>query len=341
MLVTTDLHLTDRERDEYRWEIFPWLREHLELGSHKALVILGDLTDAKDCHSSTLVNRIITNISSVCEMGVEVFILKGNHDYIDPTSPFFDFLNQIEGVTFVVEPARYDVEEMEVLMLPHERDPQEAWDDLIWGPILDNPPHWIGCHQTFNGARASNGFDLQSSISSKYFSGHGYEGMVLAGDIHVPQDLGDVTYVGTPYPVNFGDAYEPRVLEVDFYDDELGAEDLNPPTIRKRAVEISSVEPIPRMQKGDQLKLKVRLLREEFPEWEEIRRSVVEQAEQRGAYVHSVELVEEEPAKKMTKRATAYRPSSSPIDTLAAFCEASGLTEGERHAAEDVLRDLV
>ena len=41
MLVTTDLHLTDRARDEYRWNLFPWLLDLMDKERHRELAIEG------------------------------------------------------------------------------------------------------------------------------------------------------------------------------------------------------------------------------------------------------------------------------------------------------------
>ena len=52
-LLTSDLHLTDRPNDAYRWD---FLSKWLWGIRFDSLVILGDLTEEKDCHSSVLVN---------------------------------------------------------------------------------------------------------------------------------------------------------------------------------------------------------------------------------------------------------------------------------------------
>lgn len=327
MIITTDLHLTDRERDEYRWEIFPWLFEKLEEG--EALLILGDLTDAKDGHSAQLVDRIVRTLAEIPNN--PIYILKGNHDYLDPTTPFFGFLDRIPGVRFFVEPAYETVEGVEILFLPHERRPVEAWEGL------DLDSDLVVCHQTFDGAQASNGHKLQGGISRRYFSRRGYKGKVYSGDIHVPQICGDVTYVGTPYPVAFGDDYVPRVMT---YGRKSGVTQLQPPTIRKvvRTLAMDDESDLADLRKGDQIKLRVQLDREDFASWEEIRASVVAAAESRGAYVHSIELEARPVVEKRKRGAKTERATpSDPRRLLDEFCEAHGLVEGERDAALDVL----
>ena len=94
ILIATDLHLSDRQRDRHRFGIFKWLREQQMKYQTKAVFILGDLTETKDTHNANLVNRIVDNL---CSLAPPVFVLKGNHDYIDPSNPFFGFLDYIDG----------------------------------------------------------------------------------------------------------------------------------------------------------------------------------------------------------------------------------------------------
>ena len=58
-LLVSDLHLTDNPRDEYRWGIFGQIDSVIQTYQPSCLVILGDLTDKKDNHSSELVNRLL------------------------------------------------------------------------------------------------------------------------------------------------------------------------------------------------------------------------------------------------------------------------------------------
>jgi UDP-2,3-diacylglucosamine pyrophosphatase LpxH len=54
-IITSDLHLTDRPQDEYRWGIFPWLVNQSKELEVENLFILGDLTDFKDKHSAKII----------------------------------------------------------------------------------------------------------------------------------------------------------------------------------------------------------------------------------------------------------------------------------------------
>ena len=74
MLLISDLHFTDKVQDEYRWDVFDFVRDYYNKTEDKNLIILGDLTDSKDHHSSILVNQIVYMIRQMVEIGMEVYI---------------------------------------------------------------------------------------------------------------------------------------------------------------------------------------------------------------------------------------------------------------------------
>jgi UDP-2,3-diacylglucosamine pyrophosphatase LpxH len=119
-LFTADLHLTHRAADAYRWEVFPWLRKQLEVTRASTLFILGDLTDLKDNHPASLVNRMVEELEKTAA-NTEVIILSGNHDYTDRDNPFFRFLGQIPNVLFVHRPGIHRMHGKSILMLPHTK----------------------------------------------------------------------------------------------------------------------------------------------------------------------------------------------------------------------------
>ena len=133
-LITTDLHLTDRSDEAYRWDIFPFLKKQATKHKTQHIFILGDLTDFKDNHSARLVNRIVEEVVGLTDYG-GVTILKGNHDYVDPKTPFFMFLDGMSVdpygsepvVRFVTDITKTKISNKRVLLLPHTRTPKEDW----------------------------------------------------------------------------------------------------------------------------------------------------------------------------------------------------------------------
>lgn len=325
MIVTADLHLTGRERDSYRWAALSRIREVVQERKASHLLILGDLTDAKDGHDAKLVNMILAALDG---MGVDVHVLMGNHDYKDPLVPFFGFLHFIPGLQFFNHPTVQQYGKLRALLLPHTTTPVETWDKIELPPNLDV----IFCHQTFNGALAANGSALESTLRPSYWHRRGFRGRVYSGDIHKPQDLGHVTYVGTPYPVSFGDDHVPRLLEVT----KKGHEEIRMRSIRKVVREIERAEDLRDLRKGDQVKVRLRLPRSEFVAFDEHRTAILAFAEKRGVEVHAVELQE---AGKIERKPAAIQRSDpgDPIRTLQTFCRARSVPRDEREAGETIL----
>lgn len=338
MLITADLHLSDRERDEYRWDLFPWIVERMEQLGASTLLILGDLTDEKDGHSARLVNRIMDSLLTIPG---HVYILKGNHDYTDEDCPFFRFLGHEEygaRISFITK-TTFLSENLPpgtrgtVMMLPHTLKPK-----TVWGHVKRLKKVRLACcHQPVVGAVTESGITMREGISSRYWSTRGYKFPVVAGDIHVPQTVGDFTYTGAPYPIKFGDEFIPRVLR---FDGKSLHEIVREKVIRKLSVDIDDAENLAELElrEGDQIKVRVHLPRSEFGVWEQHRARLIEIATDAGAVIHSAEIQEESRRKK---KATSTAPKGSrcsdPSELLTAFCEERGIDP----ALENVAGDLI
>jgi hypothetical protein len=275
-LICTDLHLTARPQDEYRWGIFPWLRKRATDSRAEAAFILGDLTEEKDKHPASLVNRLTREVRKLAKI-LEVFILKGNHDYKDPRHPFFGFLSYIPNVHFISKPAVIK----NCLFLPHTRTPERDWVDLA-------PQSYeaVFVHQTFSGARAENGTKLDGLPVSMFKR---FRCPIYSGDLHVPQEVGPVTYVGAPYHVRFGDGFTPRCLLVSGKKER----DLHFKTLRKFKLTVRGPKRILKsklIHEGDQVKIVIRLRREDMVLWQEKKAAVLKACQKRGLDVHDVDI---------------------------------------------------
>lgn len=272
-LITSDIHCTDKPRDSYRFGLFPWLAEQQSKYETQAVFILGDLTDAKDRHSSKLVNSLIGGLKL---LKPPVYILKGNHDFVDPDNPFFRFLDEIPGLTFCCD----DMNMGGVTMIPHQ--PDQASLDAAFKRVPVGG--LIFMHQTITGAISETGAAL-SGLSLP----PNKAAAIYSGDIHTPQtittDNGDVTYIGAPYNIRFGDTYEPRVLLV-------GKEqvDLHFRAPRKYAVTLRDLKPLSGFKKGDQVKITMELTRAELVEWTNIKRNILDHCKALELEVYGLEI---------------------------------------------------
>ena len=333
ILKIADLHLTDGKTDEYKWKFFPWLEKQIDKYKVDRVDILGDLTDKKDQHKSDLVNKTIDALVSLSNK-CDVVLLMGNHDYIDAASPFFKFLNHIPNITFVIEPTAIEGE----LFLPHARNPTEAWK---WDSISKDLKrlHTINIHQCLIGSKTPTGFSLETGISKDFFKG--YNGVVYAGDIHMPQVVGNVEYIGSPYPTTFGPGgVGYRCLLIDSDGDEL---DLEYSCLDKWSLRIK--DPIDLEEydlvKGDQVKIVIELHPTYFPDWPQLKKEIKDYCDKAGVDLHGLEMV---PEKKKNGRIKRNRSKvarqvrvEAPEKTLTRFAEKEELDSRHLKAAESII----
>lgn len=245
------------------------------------MVIAGDLTDAKDYHVSTLTNRIVAEVDNLRRMGCHVEILMGNHDYLREGHAYFDFLSRLGGVRFITSICDDgDQAGPLTLFLPHTKTPVADWQGLDFSHFS-----YVFMHQTAPGSVASNGqkMDGEALPSMK-------GPKVYSGDIHVPQVLGDIEYIGSPYHVHFGDRFTPRAILID---SRGRSHDLHFDTISRVTLTVDSLRDLKRqsIKPGDQIKLRIKLSESDKHEWHRIKREASTWLREQHAEVHDVELV--------------------------------------------------
>jgi len=330
ILMTSDLHFTDRPKDQYRFDLFPWLEKHIKKHNVSHLFLLGDITDSKDRHSSKLVNLIVDNLVSIshipCLEGV--ILLRGNHDCFDAKDPFFSFLSEIPKLIFISEPMVFEIPNKTFLMLPHSRDPMKDWVDLEYN--VD----FIFMHQTMNGSIASSGQEMEG-LKERIFKGS--KARIYSGDIHVPQELGKVTYVGAPYRITFGDEYDPRIL---LFNTDWTTTDLKLKTTSKHTIRISNPDKIKKgpYKKGDQVKVILQLKKSDLFEWENYRRKIINVCDKLGLDLCGLELEKvEKKSLKEENNIEKYDPLN-PTKTFDEFCELHKLDKFTREAGAHLLK---
>lgn len=315
LMFTADLHLTARAADEYRWSIFPWIEKRLAKYDVGHLFILGDLTELKDEHPSRLVNRLVDVLSDLAAK-VPITILKGNHDYIEVDEPFFRFLSRIPRLQFCNAVLGFHTLRRRILLLPHTRQYVTDWrrvDMTVYDRVL--------LHQTVTGAVGAGGRRL-TGIGAEAFAACPLACRLIAGDIHVPQEVGRVTYVGAPYPVVFGDDYQPRVL----LDGPGGITSLTRHTVKKTVAAVrhpTELKGTP-LEEGDMLKVVFVLERAEYGDFARYRRRVQRWAARRGIDLHGVEL--RAAAEAAVRRAEpGTKAAASPAAVLRRYSAAAGV----------------
>jgi Calcineurin-like phosphoesterase len=304
LLITSDTHFSDNPRDEFRFALFAWLAKHQELYKVDGTLILGDLCQEKDRHSSLLVNKIVKGLEL---LKPPIYILTGNHDGINLENPFFKFVNAIPGIKFFTEPTL--LENLKIVMIPYQTS-QAAFT----AACRMIPQGWGVCiHNTITGAIAETGSPMTGFSASLIAQKAAW---CLAGDVHKPQSVGPVTYVGSPYAIRFGDVFTPRVLLLD-----SGKEtNLYFPAPKKLSLNIRDVSEIPKLTKGDQVKVTLELTRSEAVEWSNHKKAIIDHCKHHNIEIFGMECKIAEGVKN--KREAADVSSKSNLEYFEAFCRA-------------------
>ena len=346
MLVVSDLHFTDKPMDRYRFRIFTWIHEYFMETADKNLLILGDLTDSKDHHSANLVDAIVTRLHDLTAAGMEVFILKGNHDYIDPDTPFFKFLDRYEYINFIVDPQCILIEGLKCLFLPHTRNPIQDWKEDRIVEKYRKKADVVYMHESVIGSVTSSGYEMEQGLLPSYF--RRFSGKVISGDIHCPQTVGRVMYVGTPYSIRFNDHYRGQALSVapDQYNQTSVMVTKCYPDIRGRwTFDISSVDELVATgtQGGDQIKIRYQLSEEEEPKWDSIRKRIHAACEEADLELCSLQVVRPE---KLPLRGRKHRNELQkaydvlmPKQVVDDFSKQQGLSAAKRKAGQRMVDD--
>ena len=309
-LVTADLHLSSNPRDLYRHEFAAVTLLNL-VQKHKPdqLIILGDLTDQKDRHEAALVNDVVNYIKRLAEE-TRVIVLRGNHDCINPDVPFFGFLRKLSNVEFIIDSKVENIEGLGTCtFLAHTRDYKKSWTRFNFDPYKRDPDcGFIFCHNTFEGADAGHGSPLKG-IPTKVLPP---DACVISGDVHVPQQLDQITYVGAPYTVTFGDSYKPSVLMIGrTLKNTLQMQLIPVHGIKKLTVDVKDADRLPKLKAnpGDLVKVRVHLKAEDYARWPEIQNDVrawVENSEAQLCQLQPVKTSQQRLGKQLSRHSKSY-----------------------------------
>ncbi len=310
LLILSDLHCTDLPRDSSRFKLFPWLRQQQDQFDVDITIIAGDLTEAKDRHSSALVNKLV---ESLLLLKPPVLIPIGNHDFIDPQMPFFKFVSELDGITVYTKPSRIKFRGTDLVFIPHQ--PNQASLNTAFKTVTE------GClvfmHNTIGGAISELGGHLAGLALPPEAR---QAKTIYSGDIHKPQVVNSngalLTYIGAPFHIKHGDQYTPRVLLRDNYKET----NLYFDAPKKLSLIIRDLSEMPELKKGDQVKVTLELPRSEAVEWANHKKSILDYCKDKGVEVYGTELRVAQARKRQRLDDTPTNRSN--LDYFKTFCAA-------------------
>jgi hypothetical protein len=267
ILVTADTHFGANPRDAYRLEFLnKRLPSMIKTYKIDEIYILGDITEVKDEHGAQLVNEIVDGLSQIHYIA-PVTILMGNHDFLLEGWPFFRFLKNIPGLRFYTNPTKIKTN----LFLPFTRQPHIDWKRLDFNNVKR-----IFTHMPFEGAVGSFGHPIKG-VSLDLLP----DIPIISGDVHSPQKFRNLTYVGAPYSVDFGDDYIGRVLILD--DSRLSPVHVGGP--QKKIVRAPD---FCKCRAGDIVRVEVPIKASEYAKWQEKCYEISQWATENHVYLDSI-----------------------------------------------------
>lgn len=300
-LVTADLHLSDNQRDSYRFQAMRTIRRVIKDRHIDLLIVLGDICEAKNNHSAELVNAVVTEFAKFAKL-CPVITTKGNHDYESEDHPYWAFLRRIPGVTYVQTPT----DAKNLPMPPHLK-----WGRVLFAPHTANyQKDWAGidlsaydlvfAHQTFSGAINESGHAMDG-VPLKVFAPWT---QIISGDVHAPQTIQDqLTYVGAPFTVDFGNDYKPRVLLIP--DDGKKFQSIPIEGPQKRLIDAGEnyKEAIAKCNPGDIVKIRFPFKPGGKSSWQTIKETIQQWGEKYQLKIEKIEpIIEKGVSRKVVRR---------------------------------------
>jgi len=320
-LLFTDTHWDDQPVNEYRWLVFDAIRQVKTQYPISMVFLLGDAVDRKDNSSGAFINRLLNELKSVAP----IIILRGNHDTNLHPPPYFSFLSTEflkHSIEYISEPTEFADS---LLLLPFTSYPKEDWKDLGLTKYKS-----VFMHQTITGAVTENG-QVMESRSFPILPGRV---KFYSGDIHVPQQIRNVTYVGCPHPIKFGDKYPCRMLMLDEETYEIVGEiPLSPP--RKLMLDIRSIEDLAAYgpRPGDQVKIRLTVQPDAVDGFGEDEAAIAAWAKQNGVTIAGTEVIVN------TGFDRDVDINQTPEAILRSFADSEGLTSELLQVGLDLLNE--
>lgn len=226
-----------------------------------------------------VLRRLLAN-AEADRLDLRIVILMGNHDYLKANHAYFEFLGHLDRVVFVARPQDDgDQGGALSLFLPHTKTPVKDWAGMDFSHFS-----YLFMHQTAPGSVASNGQEMDGEELPSLKGPK-----VYSGDIHVPQVIGDIEYIGSPYHVHFGDAFTPRCILIDARGRPV---DLHFETISRLAIKAKSLRDLKslKLKRGDQVKVTITLDQSEAHQWGSLKRQAEAWLTQQGVEIHGLKL---------------------------------------------------
>ena len=281
-IIFTDPHFTDNPLDEYRWQIFDFIKPLIITEDVQDVYCLGDLSDRKDRHSSILVNKLVEKLHSWLEIPfLKVTIISGNHDAPLNGPHFWQFFNYTD-LKYIIKP---ELDHNKIWLLPFHANPVDEWKSIVWS---EGKAAFM--HQTLPGVLIEGDRVLEKGTELPKFPSNF---PLYSGDVHRPQKFGWVTYVGTPHPIKFSETWNNRILILDLKKGLDEYREVWVPSIKRAILDLNPTVDLNRFdyKQGDQVKIRYYMQGDNLALWPAEEDRIRTWAQQKGIHIASIEPI--------------------------------------------------
>lgn len=226
------------------------------------LIVGGDLNDTKDILRGKCANAMIKTLEYARDLGVQVYILIGNHDLLHEKADAHSLNFLRPYATIIDQPTDLQLKNRQVVhAIPYQNSTERL--EIILSEKREGD--WIIMHQGVMGAYMGEYAVDKTSLPKETFANF----RVISGHYHRAQDIkcgrprkgavGLFSYIGSPYTTTFAEANDgPKGYRVLCSDGTLSS---FPTNLRKHVIIERDVEDImnsiPGVSPGDVVWLKV------------------------------------------------------------------------------------
>ena len=221
----TDLHLGYKEntsQSKAMYEYLIWFFEDLKKRNITNIFILGDIFDNRESINFLTIHNTYKNfINPIIEGNFNTYIAAGNHDcFYKNTNEIYSFellFSRIENFKkhfhlVKNECERFIIDTSSILLTPwiNSQNYQNIMDDIN----NSNDDYLMG-HFEINGFTMVKGIKCSNGIKQEVFKKFK---KVFSGHFHLRENIGNISYIGTPYEKDWNDHCFPKgytILDLD------------------------------------------------------------------------------------------------------------------------------
>ncbi len=212
-ILLADLHIGARSNElsimKHQISFFEQFVLHVKNEGIEEVVIAGDVFDSrKSVNVRTFDAFKKTLWIPLNQMKIKMVIIPGNHDFYyhhsnDVTS--LSMLEEFENIEIIKEQKIVHWDIGDVLLVPWLATHEDV--ESLKKNIESKKPKCIIGHFAFEGFEMMPGIECREGLSTSFFTGDMH---TFSGHFHIHQTIGNITYIGSPYELNWGDHESPK-----------------------------------------------------------------------------------------------------------------------------------